>query len=110
MYSCAALYANSRQEWRVVHDAQLSLRDLQLEGNVPPTFPQLAASLAAQQDAEGSDDADADVDYFFEAPIDLAHLLPGYRHDQMVDTDEAAPFEFLARAPTEPSGRWWQRW
>lgn len=109
MVSSACRYAGGSLVWRVEHDAQKSIYDLTIEGDVPPQFAGIRASLTAQQDDAGG--AKADVDYIHDAPIALAQAVTSFRHDE--DTaDTAEPFEVLisAKKSTPATKSRWKLW
>jgi hypothetical protein len=77
MLSAGFLYRDGAQIWRVSHDADLGTYHLELEGTPPEGFS--TDKYRQDQDAEGGKDADVDV--FFDAPLDAAQGICGYRHD-----------------------------
>ena len=59
-----------------MHDAQEGIRHLDVEGQMPRGFDQIRDHLLSQQDAE--DEAEAEVDYVYDIPLDTAKLVSGF--------------------------------
>lgn len=78
MSSGSCLYENGTRMWNVVHDAEKGLYDLQIDGNPPESFS-FSEFQEAQDKAGGQL---AEVDHMFDAPVELARLICGYRHDR----------------------------
>ena len=64
--------------WSVVHDPAKDLTSLDVEGAPPPELAEIRARLEAEQAAEGTEE----VDYIFDAPLQLAASVCGYRAGQ----------------------------
>lgn len=79
MFSASYGYNRGKQMWAVQHDASKGIRDLKFSGELPPEFPNIQARLTAEQETHGGDRAD--VDYFFDIPVETARSLCPYRHD-----------------------------
>lgn len=111
MFSSAERWVEGKLEWRVAHDAQISLDHLASAGKLPAIFDEIAAGTAMAQEAEGG--ADADVDLFFDVPLLLAASMVAYKHDAINPDIADEGFHVLADAPgpAGASGRaWWQLW
>jgi len=80
MASASSLYENGRHVWTVAHEAERGLYDLSIYGDPPARFAELRDKLHKQQMEAGGENAD--VDYVFDVPLDLAAELCGYRHDR----------------------------
>jgi hypothetical protein len=107
MYSASVGWSDGRKMWSVVHDSEQAAGHLAVDGSVPADFSQIRATQEAKQRTE--DEADAEVDYIFDVPIDLAKALTGFRHDESVAGSDPAPFEVLA--PRAGATRaWWKKW
>jgi hypothetical protein len=95
MYSTAASWSNGKQNWRVSHDGQDETRlDLKVEGEPPAEFERIRKKLFAEQEAAGDD---ADVDYVYDLPAELAKHVVGFRHDQDTPGMSGQVFEVLER-------------
>ena len=79
MVSEATGWRDGQRLWRVTHDAQTSIEDLQTEGELPSAFAAIRDRLAEEQRTAGG--KDSDTDYFFDIPVELAMSFTGYRHD-----------------------------
>ena len=80
MFSGVELYRDGKPVWSVTHNAQEGTYDLQTEGSLPEAFAEIRARLTGEQDHE--DRVDAEVDFIFDIPVELAMTLTGFRHDQ----------------------------
>lgn len=78
MFSRLRGFRGGAQIWSVVHDPDDGARDVSVEGEPPPPFADLRATLAAEQ----AEDGDPQVDYMFDLPIRLGEQLCGYTHDR----------------------------
>lgn len=78
MCSTASGWAEGREIWCVTHESRRGLRHLDARGDLPAHWKDIARRRTGEQDAAG----DAEVDFFFEIPLDLAERRTGYRHDQ----------------------------
>jgi hypothetical protein len=89
MFSVARGYAYGQAVWAIEHDGgQKGSSHLAVAGDPPPEWAavrQHAERQQAEEDAQA-----AEVDFVFEAPMDLALALSGYRFDECAET----PLEF----------------
>ena len=99
MVSVATGWKDGRRVWAVTHDAQRDMEHLQAKGELPAAFASIRDRLRSEQQAAGG--RGADVDYFFDVPVELAHTLTGYRHDADIRRAGAEAFEVLLE--TSPS-------
>jgi len=78
MYSEARGYSAGAEVWRVVHDPveDESLYALDVSGTPPPQLEGIIRDKRAQQDSEGGEEAD--VDYIFDVPSELAQSICGF--------------------------------
>lgn len=105
MASVATGWKNGQRVWSVVHDAQQEMEHLATEGELPANFVGIRDELLFKQQAAGG--SKAGVDYIFDAPVELAKTLTGYRHDAEIPGAGSHPFEVLAQTGARPS--FWKR-
>src|SRR3954452_6949370 len=101
MCSSASGWAGGRMGWRVTHDAQRGVSHLGVEGTPPAAYAGIAESLLARQRDHG------DADHLFDAPVELARALTGFRYDGNPDGYPVDRFAVLRRRPQKP---WWIFW
>jgi len=77
MASAAFLYRNGKRVWNVAHEPDSSVEHLAIDGDMPAEFGSIRAARFAQQKLD-----DADQDFVFEVPVDLAAQIAGYRYDE----------------------------
>ena len=70
-------WLDGRPVWSVWHDAQLSDRHLEAEGDLPVAYEGMKRKRMAEQEE------DAGVDVVSEIPLDLAEHTTNFRHDQI---------------------------
>ncbi len=102
MVSVATGWENGRRLWSVTHDAQRDMEHLQTEGEMPSVFTPIRDRLRSEQQAAGGNKSD--VDYIFDAPVELAQTLTGYRHDADIPGSGAEPFEVLTQTSQSAAG------
>ncbi len=111
MVSIAQGWQSGARGWLVEHDAQSGILNLSAEGDLPASFESIKDDFFAQQNAEGGEDAD--VDYIFEIPLQVARSLCGYKHDEgSPPWVSPGPVAFTqAGATYATSGKpWWKFW
>jgi hypothetical protein len=69
---------------------------LEVGGELPVSFASIRDRLRSAQEAAGG--RDADVDYTFSVPIELAEALTGFRHDIDLPNLGVRPFEILTES------------
>src|SRR5262249_13682293 len=79
MVSEASFFDAGRRVWRVVHDAQDNIYHVNTEGVLPSIYHEILRQERKRQDDEGGEDAE--VDYLFEVPVELAMHVCKFRHD-----------------------------
>ncbi len=102
MVSQAWGYRNGREVWSIAHDCEKCERHLAVTGEPPPHWPGVRAKIMETQDAYDAEVGvtdDLHVDGVFDAPMDLAEALTGYRHDLRL---EEWPEVTRVRAPGRP--------
>jgi hypothetical protein len=77
MASTAFLYQDGSRVWNITHEAEKGIYNLEIVGSPPPSFSPLA--FRQKQDSAGGETAG--VDHMFDAPLQLAFSICGYRHD-----------------------------
>jgi hypothetical protein len=99
MLSACFQWRDGSQSFRVRHYSENGMYDLEVTGTPPAELAGLREQAVAQQDADGG--KDADVDYLFSVPIDLAAALVGFHHDRTIQTSFAPPWcSFTRLDPT----------
>lgn len=99
MACSAELWSQGTRRWRIEHSSEKGPEHLQAEGELPEG---LAALITA---AEAAQAADADVDAYFDVPLQAAQQLAGFKHDETHSALNYDSFVFL-----EPEGgtrKWW---
>jgi len=94
----------------LVGDARSStggIDHLETKGELPALFSAYPGRQRSKQQAAGG--LKAGVDYIFDIPVELAHTLTGYRHDQAIPELGDAPFEVLATTDATPRRSWVKR-
>ncbi len=80
MFSKAWGAMGAKTSWTVEHYSERGIYDSQVSGAAPPRYDAILRELISAQDQAGGQAAD--VDYLFDAPVELAESLTGYRHDR----------------------------
>jgi hypothetical protein len=80
MFSSCALWRNGRQVWSVRHRGDRSSLDLVEAGRLPAEYAASRDHFIGKQKAAGRQEAD--VDYVFELPLQLAKQFVGFQHDE----------------------------
>lgn len=78
MVSASFLYENGARIWHILHESEKGVYNLEIEGAPPGSFS-IAEFRQKQHEAGGES---ADVDYIFDAPVELAQAICGFRHDR----------------------------
>ncbi len=100
MCSISTSWKGGQRQWAVVHDSEKGRQYLEVQGDVPKSFAALRAGKEEEQRLAGGDEAD--VDYIFDIPLDLAQELAGFRHDVDNRGLELEVLEVTRRS-------WWRR-
>ena len=91
MVSMAQAFRHGERTWRVEHDCERGIFDLQATGALPASYAALRDDLLARQRDAGGESAD--VDHVFDVPVALAQAECGYRHDRVqLQSGEVARF------------------
>jgi len=93
MNSLTTCWVDGAEQWSVFHDAQISIDDLKINGELPSQFDAIRERLVAEQDGC------IDTDYIFDVPVDLFVAVGGMRYDQDPDSinGTSEPWEMLIR-------------
>lgn len=78
--------------WSVTHDCEKGKHNLDIKGDAPPSLKDIHARLTSEQNAE-----DEDVDHVYDAPVELAKTITGFRHDQGMPGMRETPFQVLKK-------------
>lgn len=110
MFASATLWRGGAKRWTVRHQGDLAIGDLDVSGDPPVELEEVRRSCAVSQAREGGEEAE--VDFFFEIPVELARGLTGFRHDALVPGSPG--FEVLRAAKGGAVSRaarpWWRFW
>jgi hypothetical protein len=106
MASGFSRWTNGARVLEVEHDSQQGLRHLETTGNLSSEAKAIIEEATSSQDKE--DEGDAEVDFFFDIPIDIAYGLTGFRHDHLNPEGVVARYEVLEASPRRRRRRWWK--
>jgi hypothetical protein len=82
MFSVVRGYEGGKAVFAIEHDGgQQGVRHMETTGTLPAEWPAVLERLSKDQDEE--DAGEAEVDHLFDAPLELAKALCGYRHDEV---------------------------
>lgn len=87
MVCTSELWRNEEQIWRIEHNAQQGIDHLNASGSLPESFPTIRTECAEEQEQAGG--KEADIDYFFEIPLQTANSIVGFKHDEADLEDES---------------------
>ena len=111
MVSVAEGWNGGMRSWTIAHNAQEGMFDLSAEGELPAHFEAIKEDFISQQNAEGG--KDADVDFIFDIPLQVAKKICGYKHDEgsppWIPPGPVA-FTQLGRSETTESNSSWKSW
>jgi hypothetical protein len=82
-FSCG--WQHGQRVWSVMHDAQVGVEHLEVEGEMPSGFDEIPNRLFSEQDAEGG--SEAEVDYVYDVPLDTTKLVTGFSWSETVPED-----------------------
>ena len=116
MISAAEGWRDGRKLWRVVHDGEEELGDMEIDGDPPAAFVKIlrcARERQARDDAEVQANANElgqarlrlmQVDYLFDVPAQLTRSRTGFAHDKRLPI--AAGFQTAVARARTPKRRW----
>lgn len=106
MFSSAEYWAGGNRVWRAEHVGEHGPMHLKTCGTLPPGFEAMAA---AHREADGGEKAD--VDHYFDIPLDAAREIFGFRHDEDIPGVDYEGFEVLRELSSSADSRpWWRFW
>ena len=111
MVSVAEGWNDGARSWSIAHNAQEGMFDLSADGELPAHYEATKNDFVSQQNAEGGEDAD--VDFIFDIPLQVAKRICGYKHDEgSPPWVPPGPVAFTQQgASTAPSAKpWWKFW
>lgn len=109
LFSSAAYWAGGNQVWRVEHIGEAGSMHLQTSGALPPGFAAMAAAHKEAQEVAGGEKAD--VDHYFDIPLNAAKAIIGFKHDEDIAGVDYQRFEVLHKASSPTvSQPWWKFW
>jgi hypothetical protein len=96
-------YSDGRASWAIEHDGgSKGPYHMEVDGVPPPEWPAIRERLTKEQEAEDADEGM--VDCLYDAPMELAFALCGYRHDQPRPEGQELKFALVGR-PKGSNGR-----
>ncbi len=119
MYSSAEEWRGGRQVWRIEHEAQRGLMDLNVVGDLPRAAGNIRKAFAKLQSEAGGETAK--VDHYFKIPLHIAKDIVGFKHDEDLERLSHLSFEALVDDPLVPPDlsdkvglearrSWWRFW
>lgn len=112
MYSRSEYWENGELIWKIIHDSQIGIYDLQASGDLPDDFERMKSDIFAQQDSAGGDKAD--VDYIFDLPLEPLKKMTFFKHDEESPELRGVEYKVLAsnrkRFPMNKPKAWWKIW
>ena len=95
MAGSSELWSGGARKWRIAHEGEQGPKGIDAEGELPSCFPTIRAEMEEAQRTAGGDQAD--VDYLFEIPLQVAKSLVGFKHDEDCPHLAEKPFVVLSR-------------
>ena len=109
MFSAAEYWAAGNQVWRVEHVGENGPVHLNTSGSLASGFEAMAAEHKEAQEVNGGEKAD--VDHYFEIPLNAAKEIIGFKHDEDIPGVDYERFEVLRKGPSSADSRtWWRFW
>jgi hypothetical protein len=82
-FSCG--WRSGRRVWWAMHDAQVGIDNLEIEGEMPAGFDEIRRERLDQQSAEGG--GEAGVDHVFDIPLETGKRVAGFSYDETEPED-----------------------
>lgn len=109
MFSSAEQWVSGSMLWRAEHVGENGPINLKTSGVLPPGFQAMTDALAAQQQADGGEKAN--VDHYFDIPLNAAKAIIGFKHDEVVPGVNYDNFDQLSQTGSGSNGKpWWRFW
>ncbi len=109
MFSSAEYWVDGSQVWRAEHIGENGPIHLKTSGILPAGFEAMAAAHKEAQEAEGG--KKADVDHYFDIPLNAAKEITGFKHDENIPGVDYESFEVLRKATASMDPKpWWCFW
>lgn len=111
MVSIAEGWNGGARSWAIAHDAQEGMFDLSADGEIPADYETIKNDFVSQQNAEGGEDAD--VDFIFDIPLQVAKKICGYKHDEgSPPWVPPGPVAFTRHGTSNATSTkpWWKFW
>jgi hypothetical protein len=99
MASSAELWMSGTRKWWLSHEGEDGPKGLETDGEPPQCFASIRARMEDARRAEGGDEAD--VDYIFEIPLEVAQALVGFKHDENYEAAVQGNFMILSGGKSE---------
>jgi len=100
MYSAVTAINCGREEWSVIHDANVSILNLETHGDVPALYASIRDDKLSRQEQDGDG-----VDHLFDVPVELFVRLGGIRYNEDLKSYDPEPWHTLVS--TRGSSKWW---
>ena len=111
MVSIAEGWNEGARSWTIVHNAQEGMFDLSANGELPAHYEAIKDEFVSKQNAEGGEEAD--VDFIFDIPPQVAKKICGYKHDEGTPPwIPPGPVTFTQNETSKarPKKAWWKFW
>lgn len=109
MFCSAEYWAGGNQVWRAEHVGENGPIHLKTSGILPPGFEDMAAAHKKAQEADGGEKAD--VDHYFDIPLNAAKEIIGFKHDEDISGVDYEGFESLRKDSSSTNHKpWWCFW
>jgi hypothetical protein len=115
MFCSSELWTNGEQIWRIEHDAQKSIDHINSFGALPEGYLAIEREFSEEQKKAGG--REAEVDYFFEIPLQTAKSIVGFKHDEpSSEDDDFEVFDgtigssFASQKSAQSKRPWWKLW
>ena len=109
MFSSAEYWADGAMVWRAEHLGENGPIHLKTAGILPSDFEAMADAHKEMQEADGGEKAD--VDHYFDIPLNAAKSIIGFKHDEEIPGIDYDRFEVLHKLPSQTERTpWWRFW